>query len=33
MSADFRFTDVWIAQEGLWRAVSSQVTRIERADG
>jgi ketosteroid isomerase-like protein len=30
MSADFRFTDVWIVQEGLWRAVASQVTRIER---
>ena len=33
MSADFRFTDVWIAQEGSWRAVASQVTRIERANG
>jgi ketosteroid isomerase-like protein len=30
MSADFRFTDVWIAQKGGWRAVASQVTRIER---
>lgn len=31
MSSDFRFTDVWIAQDGSWRAVASQVTRIERA--
>lgn len=30
MSADFRFTDVWIAQKDAWRAVASQVTRIER---
>jgi ketosteroid isomerase-like protein len=30
MSSDFRFTDVWIAQDGSWRAVASQVTRIER---
>lgn len=28
MSADFRFTDVWIAREGRWQAVASQVTRI-----
>lgn len=33
MSADFRFTDVWIAQDGEWRAVASQVTRIEQHDG
>lgn len=31
MSSDFRFTDVWIAQDGSWRAVASQVTRLERA--
>lgn len=30
MSADFRFTDVWIAREGRWQAVASQVTRIEQ---
>jgi ketosteroid isomerase-like protein len=29
LSADFRFTDVWVANEGRWQAVSSQVTRIE----
>jgi ketosteroid isomerase-like protein len=29
MSADFRFTDVWIARDGQWQAVASQVTRIE----
>jgi ketosteroid isomerase-like protein len=29
MSANFRFTDVWVAQDGSWRAVASQVTRIE----
>jgi ketosteroid isomerase-like protein len=33
MSADFRFTDVWIVQGGSWRAVASQVTRIERVVG
>jgi ketosteroid isomerase-like protein len=33
MSADFRFTDVWIAQKDGWRAVASQVTRIERDNG
>src|SRR5687768_11522510 len=26
MSADFRFTDVWVEQTGEWQAVASQVT-------
>jgi ketosteroid isomerase-like protein len=33
MSADLRFTDVWIVQGGSWRAVASQVTRIEQVAG
>lgn len=33
MSADFRFTDVWVVQQGEWQAVASQVTRIEVHDG
>lgn len=33
MSADLRFTDVWVEREGRWQAVASQVTRIERPEG
>jgi len=29
MNADLRFTDLWIKQDERWRAVASQVTRIE----
>lgn len=31
MSADFRFTDVWVKFGENWRAVTSQVTRIEHS--
>lgn len=30
MSAELRFTDVWIRQRDRWQAVASQVTRIEQ---
>ncbi len=31
MSDEFRFTDVWIKLDEHWRAVASQVTRIDRS--
>jgi ketosteroid isomerase-like protein len=30
MSAELRFTDVWVKRGNQWQAVASQVTRIER---
>ena len=30
MSAEFRFTDVWINRGNQWQAVASQVTRVEK---
>lgn len=30
---ELRFTDVWIKQENQWKAVASQVTRIEQSGG
>jgi ketosteroid isomerase-like protein len=32
MSAELRFTDVWIKRGDRWQAVSSQVTRIEQPE-
>jgi ketosteroid isomerase-like protein len=33
MSAELRFTDVWIKRGDRWQAVASQVTRIEQPEG
>jgi ketosteroid isomerase-like protein len=30
VSGEFRFTDVWVKQGDQWKAVASQVTRIEK---
>jgi hypothetical protein len=31
INGDFRFTDVWAKLSDRWRAVASQVTRVEKS--